>query len=83
MAPPKATSAPDPQYSEKARAGHHEGTVALWLVVDANGLPQQIKVQKSPGMGLDERGNQSREAMALSTSLERRQANSSNGQRPR
>jgi TonB family protein len=26
----------------------------LWLVVDANGLPQNIKVQRALGMGLDE-----------------------------
>ena len=54
MAPPKATYAPDPQYSEKARQAGYEGTVVLWLVVDANGLPQEIKVQHSLGMGLDE-----------------------------
>ena len=54
VAPPKATYAPDPQYSEKARQAGYEGTVVLWLVVDANGLPQEIKVQHSLGMGLDE-----------------------------
>ena len=83
MSPPQATSAPDPQYSEEARAAHHEGSVVLWLIVDADGLPQDIKVQKSLGMGLDERGNQVREAMALSTDDERRQASSSNDQHPR
>ena len=51
---PKVTYGPDPQYSEKARKAHYEGAVVLWLVVDADGLPQQIKVQRSLGMGLDE-----------------------------
>ena len=51
---PKATYAPDPQYSEKARKAHYEGAVVLWLVVDADGLPQKIRVQRSLGMGLDE-----------------------------
>ena len=50
---PKPTYAPDPQYSEQARAAHYEGNVVLWLVVNAGGLPQDIKVQKSLGMGLD------------------------------
>jgi len=50
---PKPTYAPDPQYSEQAHAAHYEGTVVLWLVVNAGGLPQDIKVQKSLGMGLD------------------------------
>jgi len=34
---------------------HFEGPVVLWLVVGTDGLPQQIKVQRSLGMGLDEK----------------------------
>ncbi len=41
-------------YSEGARKAGVEGSVVLWLIVDADGLPQQIKVQRSLGMGLDE-----------------------------
>jgi TonB family protein len=51
---PKATYAPDPEYSEQARKAKHQGTSILWLIVDANGLPQNIKVQRALGMGLDE-----------------------------
>jgi TonB family protein len=51
---PKVTYAPDPRYSEQARAAHYEGSVVLWLVVDTKGLPQEVKVQRSLGMGLDE-----------------------------
>src|ERR1039458_5919666 len=51
---PRATYAPDPQYSQEARNAHYQGTVVLWLVVDADGLPQKIRVQRSLGMGLDE-----------------------------
>ena len=54
VTPPKATYAPDPGYSEEARKAKLEGTVVLWLVVDANGLPQKIRVQRSLGMGMDE-----------------------------
>jgi TonB family protein len=51
---PKPLYAPDPEYSEKARKAKFQGTVVLWLVVDANGLPQRIRVQSPLGMGLDE-----------------------------
>ena len=52
---PKALFAPDPEYSEEARKAKYQGTVVLWLVVDANGRPQQIRVQRALGMGLDEK----------------------------
>jgi len=52
---PKALYAPDPEYSEEARKAKYQGTVVLWLVVDAGGRPQQIRVQRSLGMGLDEK----------------------------
>jgi TonB family protein len=51
---PKLLYGPDPEYSEKARKAKYQGTVVLWLVVDADGLPQQIRVQRPLGMGLDE-----------------------------
>ncbi|MFI5116340.1 MAG: energy transducer TonB [Terriglobales bacterium] len=52
---PKALYAPDPEYSEEARKAKYQGTVVLWLVVSADGKPQQIKVQRQLGMGLDEK----------------------------
>lgn len=52
---PKAIYSPDPEYSEEARKARYQGTVVLWLVVDANGRPQQIRVQRALGMGLDEK----------------------------
>lgn len=54
VSPPKPTHAPDPQYSQEALNAHYQGTVVLWLVVDEQGLPQKIKVQRPLGMGLDE-----------------------------
>jgi TonB family protein len=51
---PQALYAPDPEYSKEARKAKYQGTVVLWLVVDANGLPQEIRVQRSLGLGLDE-----------------------------
>jgi len=52
---PKALYAPDPEYSEEARKAKYQGTVVLWLVVSADGRPQQIRVQRALGMGLDEK----------------------------
>src|ERR1700690_11674 len=52
---PKALFAPDPEYSEEARKAKYQGTVVLWLGVSADGKPQQIRVQRPLGMGLDEK----------------------------
>jgi TonB family protein len=41
---PRAIYAPDPKYPKKERKAHHQGTVVLWLAVDADGLPRDIKV---------------------------------------
>jgi periplasmic protein TonB len=52
---PKALDTPDPEYSEEARKAKYQGTVILWLIVDQGGHPQNIKVARSLGMGLDEK----------------------------
>jgi len=45
---------PEPPYSEQARKAKYQGTVVLWIVVDAQGAVQQAQVVKPLGMGLDE-----------------------------
>ena len=52
--PPKVVYDPDPQYSEAARRAHYQGTVVLWVVVEADGSPSRIRVARRIGMGLDE-----------------------------
>ena len=52
---PRALNTPDPDYSEEARKAKYQGTVVLWLVVDSSGRPQQVKVARSLGMGLDQK----------------------------
>ncbi|MBZ5628650.1 MAG: energy transducer TonB [Acidobacteriia bacterium] len=52
---PRALFTPDPEYSEEARKAKYQGTVVLWLVVDPNGHPQNIRVARSLGLGLDQK----------------------------
>lgn len=51
---PTAIYSAAPDYSEKARKKHLQGTVVLSLIVDAEGVPRDIHVTKPLGMGLDE-----------------------------
>src|SRR5215467_6342152 len=51
---PRLKYGPSPMYSEQARKAGLEGTCRLWLVVDTDGKPRDIKVARSLGMGLDE-----------------------------
>ena len=51
---PKAIKTPDPDYPAAARNAGYCGTVVLWLIVDRDGSPKQIKVVRPMGMGLDE-----------------------------
>ena len=55
---PEAIYAPAPQYSSEARKSCYEGTVVLWLVIDTSGKPQNIKVVRALGKGLDEQAIQ-------------------------
>jgi len=44
-----------PEFSEQARKARYQGTCVLSLIVGVDGLPRDIKVIKSLGMGLDEK----------------------------
>ncbi len=46
---------PDPEYSEEARHAKFQGTVLLWMVIGSDGVPHDVRVQRSLGMGLDEK----------------------------
>ncbi len=52
---PRALDTPDPDYSEEARKAKYQGTCVLWLIVDQNGKPRDIKVARALGMGLDQK----------------------------
>ncbi len=46
---------PMPAYSEEARHAKHQGTVVLWIVVNADGSVSDVRVKERLGMGLDEK----------------------------
>src|SRR6266851_4646924 len=50
---PQALSAPDPEYTEEARNAKTQGTCILWLIVDDQGHPRDIRVVRGLGFGLD------------------------------
>ncbi len=52
---PRPIFDPDPEYSDEARQAKFQGTVMLWVVVGADGRAHEIRVQRSLGMGLDEK----------------------------
>jgi protein TonB len=52
---PRAIYDPDPDYSDAARKAKYQGSVLLWLVVDPEGRPRNIRIRRSLGMGLDEK----------------------------
>jgi TonB family protein len=45
----------EPEYSEEARKAKYQGTVLLYVEVDPSGRATNIKVQRSLGLGLDEK----------------------------
>jgi len=45
----------EPEYSEEARKAKHQGTVVLYVVVDAKGSPRELRVVRAIGLGLDEK----------------------------
>jgi len=55
VSPPRALDTPDPEYSEEARKAKYQGTCVLWLIVDQNGKPRDVKVARALGMGLDQK----------------------------
>jgi TonB family protein len=45
----------EPEYTEEARAAHFQGTVTLSARVNTDGVPEDMRVVRSLGMGLDEK----------------------------
>ena len=45
----------DPEYTDQAKLSKYQGTVLLNLVIDDKGRPQQVRVARPLGLGLDEK----------------------------
>ena len=52
---PALISKVEPEYSEEARKAKYQGTVLLYVEVDAAGRAQNMRVLHSLGLGLDEK----------------------------
>lgn len=52
---PSVIHSVDPEFTEEARSSNFQGNVAIQLVVDQQGNPQNIRVVRHAGMGLDEK----------------------------
>ena len=52
---PRPIYEPEPEYSEEARRMKYQGDVVLAIIVGADGRARNIHVQRSLGMGLDEK----------------------------
>ena len=55
ITPPRVVYDPDPEYSPEARAARYQGTVKLWAIIGPDGRPHNLRVERSVGMGLDEK----------------------------
>jgi TonB family protein len=53
--PPSVLSRVDPEYSKQADRANLSGTVLLSMVINTDGMAEDIRVVKSLGMGLDEK----------------------------
>ena len=52
---PQVIFSPEPSFSDEARKAKAQGVVMILLVVGKDGLPHDIRVGQSLGMGLDEK----------------------------
>jgi periplasmic protein TonB len=51
---PQVIHSVQPQFTAEARSQNFQGVVAVQLIVDSQGLPQDVRVVRHLGMGLDE-----------------------------
>jgi TonB family protein len=52
---PQVLHSAQPEFTEEARRADYQGTVAIQLIVDAQGNPQNVRVVRHLGMGLDDK----------------------------
>lgn len=54
VTPPRVSLKVEPQYPEEARHAGLEGTVIVFVIVDPQGKPRDLRVLRPLGLGLDE-----------------------------
>jgi periplasmic protein TonB len=52
---PQVIHSVQPEFTEDARRANYEGTVSIQLIVDSQGVPQDVRVTRHLGMGLDQK----------------------------
>ena len=52
---PRAKHSPQPEYSKQALDAKYQGTCVLGMIVGTDGIPRDVKVTRSLGLGLDEK----------------------------
>ncbi len=55
VSPPRPINKPEAEFSEEARKAKYQGTCVVGMVVGVDGIPRNIRVLTSLGMGLDEK----------------------------
>jgi periplasmic protein TonB len=71
-----ATSAPilihsvEPEFSEEARKAKVSGNVLVNLIVDIDGVPQDVRALRGLGMGLDEKAIEAVQQYRFTPSME-------------
>jgi TonB family protein len=51
---PQILKSADPQFTDEARRKKYQGICIVAVIVDAHGIPQNIKIMQPLGMGLDQ-----------------------------
>ena len=55
VSPPVVIYQVDPEFSDKARMAKYQGVVVVAFIVDAKGMPRDLRVVQHLGMGLDQK----------------------------
>jgi TonB family protein len=55
VAAPEVIHSVEPEFTEDARRANFQGSVSIKLIVDSQGTPQDVRLVRHLGMGLDEK----------------------------
>jgi TonB family protein len=55
VSPPRPINSPEAEFSEEARKAKYQGTCLVGMVVGVDGIPRNVRVLSTLGMGLDEK----------------------------